>query len=157
MRDLIDEIVEGDNDKFAELMKAVTSSVVFAFAQEEEEEGGVVYSFLNYVLEDEEAIEYIPLFSDQDEVDEFVMDEEVPDGYSLYEFEGQEFADLMDPEQFLMLNPISGGIVFQGAHLSGEDFEEEGSDESDDDEDDEDLDESDDDSEDDSKDEGDDE
>jgi hypothetical protein len=129
MRDLIDEIVDGDNDKFANLMKAVTESTVFVFAQEEEEEGGVVYSFLNYVLEDEETIEYIPLFTDQDEVDEFVMDEEVPDGYSLYEFEGQEFADLMDPEQFLMLNPISGGIVFQGAHLSGEDFEEEGDEE----------------------------
>ena len=133
MRDLIDEIVDGDNDKFAELMKAVTESTVFVFALEEEEEGGVVYSFLNYVLEDEETIEYIPLFTDQDEVDEFVMDEEVPDGYSLYEFEGQEFADLMDPEQFLMLNPISGGIVFQGAHLNGEEYEEgdEGSDDSD--------------------------
>lgn len=146
MRDLIDQIVEGDNDKFADLMKKLTEGTVFVFAQEEDEEG-LVFSFLNYVLEDDEEIEYIPLFTDQDEVDEFVMDEEVPDGFSLYEFEGQEFADLMDEEQFLMLNPISGGIVFQGAHLKGADLEgdedgEEGDDEEYEDEDAEDADDS---------------
>ena len=116
MRDIIDEIVDGDNDKFEPLMKAVTESTIYVFAQAEDEEG-LVLNFLNYTLEDDQTIEYIPLFSDQDEVDEFVMGEDVPDGFSLYEFEGAEFADLMDMEQFLMLNPISGGIVFQGAHL----------------------------------------
>lgn len=134
MRDLIDEIVEGDNDKFAALMKALSETKFFVFAQADDEEG-LTLNFLNYVLEDDETIEYIPLFTDQDEVDEFVMDEEVPDGYSLYEFEGQEFADLMDEEQFLMLNPISGGIVFQGAHLIAQGMPDEGDIEEDDEDD----------------------
>ena len=116
MRDIIEKIVEGDDSQFEKLIKSLATSTILLFAQPEDEEG-LTLNFLNYVLEDNEDIEYIPLFTDQDEVDEFVTDADVPDGYILYEFEGDLVAELVDGEQYLMVNPVSGGIVFQGAHL----------------------------------------
>lgn len=116
MRKLIEDIVNGDDDKFADLLKAVIAGKIFVFAQSEDEEG-LTLNFLNYLLEDDNTIEYIPLFTDQEEVDEFVAEADVPDGYSLYEFDGDLFADLMDEEQYLMVNPCTGGIIFQGAHF----------------------------------------
>lgn len=116
MRDLIEKIVEGDDEKFSDLIKALATSTIYVFAQSMDEEG-LTLNFLNYLLEDDESIEYIPLFTDEAEVDEFIQEADVPDGYSLYEFEGDLFSDLMDEEQYLMVNPVSGGIIFQGAHL----------------------------------------
>lgn len=116
MRDLIDKIVAGDDAKFESLIKALLTGQVLAFAQTEDPEG-LTINFLNYTLEEDEDIEYIPLFTDPEEVNAFVEDADIPDGYVLYEFDGDLLADIMDSEQYLMINPISGGIVFQGAHL----------------------------------------
>lgn len=116
MRDIVEKIVGGDDSQFEVLIRRLVSDKLYVFAHAEDEEG-LTLSFLNYVLEDNEDIEYIPIFTDEDEVNEFIADADVPDGYVLYEFDGDLFADLMDAEQYLMINPISGGIVFQGAHL----------------------------------------
>lgn len=116
MRDIIESIVNGEDERFEELIKALVSGQVLAFARAEDPEG-LTLNFLNYLLEDDESIEYIPIFTDPEEVNAFVADADIPDGYSLYEFEGDLFAEIMDSEQYLMINPISGGIVFQGAHL----------------------------------------
>ncbi len=116
MRDIIEKIVDGDDSLFEPLIKTLVSGNVYAFAQTEDPEG-LTINFLNYLLEDNEDIEYIPIFTDQEEVNAFVEDAEVPDGYSLYEFDGDLFGDIMDNEQYIMINPVSGGIVFQGAHL----------------------------------------
>jgi len=116
MRDIIAKITEGDDAAFEQMVQAIASGVIYVFAQKEDEEG-LTLNFLNYLLEDDQSIEYIPIFSDEQEVDEFVEDADVPEGYELYEFEGDLFSDLVDDEQFIMANPVSGGIVFQGAHL----------------------------------------
>ncbi len=116
MRDIIQKIVDGDDSLFEPLIKSMVSGHVYAFAQTEDPEG-LTINFLNYILEDDEDIEYIPVFTDQEEVNAFVEDADVPDGYSLYEFDGDLFADIMDNEQYIMINPVSGGIIFQGAHL----------------------------------------
>ena len=116
MRELIEKIVEGDDALFEKLIKNLVSGKILVYAKPEDEEG-LLLNFLNYVLEDDNDIEYIPLFSDEDEVNEFLEEADIPDGYILYEFEGDLFADLMDGEQYLMINPMTGGIVFQGAHL----------------------------------------
>ncbi len=116
MRDTIEKIVNGDDKLFELLIKKLASNIVYAFARPEDEEG-LVLNFLNYLLEDDEDIEYIPIFTDEEEVDAFIEDADVPDGFQLYEFEGDLFADIMDSEQYIMVNPITGGIVFQGAHL----------------------------------------
>ena len=116
MRSLIEKIVDGDDSLFEKLIKKLVSDKILVYAKSEDEEG-LILNFLNYVLEDDEDIEYIPLFTDEDEVNEFLTEADVPDGYILYEFDGDLFADLMEGEQYLMINPMTGGIVFQGAHL----------------------------------------
>jgi hypothetical protein len=116
MRDLIEKIVNGDDSLFEPLIRKLVSAPVLVFAQAEDPEG-LTLNFLNYLLEDDKEIEYIPLFTDQEEVNAFVAEADVPDGYRLYEFEGDLFSEIMDNEQYLMINPVSGGIVFQGAHL----------------------------------------
>lgn len=116
MRDIIEKIVNGDDKQFEAMVRKLADMTIYAFAQPEDEEG-LTLNFLNYLLEDDNDIEYIPLFTDEEEVNAFVADADVPDGYQLYEFDGDLFAEIMDAEQYLMINPISGGIVFQGAHL----------------------------------------
>lgn len=116
MREIIEKIVEGDDSLFEKLIKQLVVSTLYIYAQPEEGDE-LTLSFLNYLLEDNQDIEYIPIFTDEEEVNAFLTDADVPDGYILYEFEGDLFADLMDADQYLMVNPISGGIVFQGAHL----------------------------------------
>lgn len=116
MRDLIEKIVNGDDKQFEPMVRKLSESVIYAFAQAEDEEG-LTLNFLNYLLEDDNDIEYIPLFTDEDEVNEFIAEADVPEGYQLYEFDGDLFAEVVDAEQYLMINPVSGGIVFQGAHL----------------------------------------
>jgi len=116
MRDIIEKIVEGDDSLFEKLIKKMVVSNLYVYAQPEADDE-LTLSFLNYLLEDNQDIEYIPVFTDEEEVNAFVEDADVPDGYILYEFDGDLFADLMDGEQYLMVNPVSGGIVFQGAHL----------------------------------------
>ena len=116
MRDTIDKIVAGEDALFESLIKQLVAQPLLVFAQAEDPEG-LTLNFLNYLLEDDQDIEYIPIFTDQEEVNAFVADADVPDGYRLYEFEGDLFAEIMDSDQYLMINPISGGIVFQGAHL----------------------------------------
>ncbi len=116
MRDLIENIVNGDDAQFEPMIRKLVSGQVLLFAQTEDPEG-LTLNFLNYLLEDDQDIEYIPLFTDPEEVNAFVAEADVPDGYTLYEFEGDLLAEIMDNEQYLMINPVSGGIVFQGAHL----------------------------------------
>lgn len=116
MRDLIERIVDGDDSLFEKLIKNLVGGKVLCYAKSEDEEG-LILNFLNYALEQDDDIEYIPLFTDEDEVNEFIEEADVPDGYELYEFEGDLFADLMAADQYLMINPMTGGIVFQGAHL----------------------------------------
>lgn len=116
MRALIEKIVNGDDAQFETLIKTLLTSELLAFAQTEDPEG-LTLNFLNYLLEDADDIEYIPLFTDPEEVNAFVAEADIPDGYTLYEFDGDLLADIMDSEQYLMINPVSGGIVFQGAHL----------------------------------------
>lgn len=117
MRDIIEKIVEGDDKQFEVLIRKFVESTVYAFAMPEDEEG-LTLTFLNYALENDESIEYIPLFTDVEEVEEFVAEgDEIPEGYELYEFDGDLLADVIDNQQYLMINPSSGGIVFQGAHL----------------------------------------
>lgn len=116
MRDTIEKIVAGDDSQFETLIKKLATTQILAFAQTEDPEG-LTLNFLNYLLEDHQDIEYIPLFTDEEEVNAFVAEADVPDGYTLYEFDGDLFADIMDSEQYLMINPVSGGIIFQGAHL----------------------------------------
>jgi len=116
MRDLIEKIVNGDDKQFELMVRKLAEGVVLAFAHPEDEEG-LTLNFLNYLLEDDHDIEYIPLFTDEEEVNAFVAEADIPDGYQLYEFDGDLFADIVDSEQYLMINPVSGGIVFQGAHL----------------------------------------
>ena len=116
MRDLIEKIVNGDDKSFEPLVRKLAESTMYAFAQPEDEEG-LTLNFLNYALEDDHDIEYIPLFTDEQEVNEFIADADVPEGYELYEFEGDLLAEVLDAEQYLMVNPVTGGIVFQGAHL----------------------------------------
>lgn len=116
MRDIIEKIVDGDDSQFEELIKGLVAGKVLAFAHAEDPEG-LTLNFLNYLLEDDHDIEYIPIFTDQEEVNAFVEEADVPDGYVLYEFEGDLFADIMGSDQYIMINPVSGGIVFQGAHL----------------------------------------
>lgn len=117
MRDIIEKIVDGDDKQFEVLIRKFVESVVYAFAQPEDEEG-LTLNFLNYQLENDEDIEYIPLFSDVEEVEAFVAEaDDIPEGYELYEFDGDLLADVIDGQQYLMINPSTGGIVFQGAHL----------------------------------------
>lgn len=116
MRDTIEIIVNGDDSKFEALIKKIVSSNVLLFAQAEDPDG-LTLNFLNYVLEDDKGIEYIPIFSDEEEVNAFVAEAEVPDGYVLYEFDGDLIAEIMDGDQYIMINPVSGGIVFQAAHM----------------------------------------
>lgn len=117
MRDIIKKIVDGDDKQFEVLIRKFVESTIYAFAMPEDEEG-LTLTFLNYLLENDESIEYIPLFSDVEEVEAFVAEaDDVPEGYELYEFDGDLFADVVDSQQYLMINPSSGGIVFQGAHL----------------------------------------
>ena len=116
MRDIIQKIVDGDDGQFEPLIKKLVGGNILAFAQTEDPEG-LTLNFLNYLLEDDKDIEYIPVFTDEEEVNAFVADADVPDGYTLYDFDGDLFADIMDNEQYIMINPISGGIVFQGTHL----------------------------------------
>ena len=116
MRDLIEKIVNGDDKQFEPMIRKMAESTIYAFAMPEDEEG-LTLNFLNYLLEDDQDIEYIPLFTDEDEVNDFIAEADVPDGYDLYEFDGDLFADVLDADQYLMINPVSGGIVFQGAHL----------------------------------------
>lgn len=116
MRDIIQKIVDGEDSLFEDMIKNLVQGVVLAFAQTEDPEG-LTINFLNYELEEDEDIEYIPLFTDAEEVNAFVEEADVPDGYILYEFDGDLLADILDSEQYMMVNPVSGGIVFQGAHL----------------------------------------
>lgn len=116
MRDLIEKIVNGDDKQFEPMIRKLAQSTVYAYARAEDEEG-LTLTFLNYLLENDQDIEYIPLFTDEEEVTEFMIDADVPEGYELYEFEGDLLADVLDADQYLMINPITGGIVFQGAHL----------------------------------------
>lgn len=116
MRDLIEKIVNGDDKSFEALIRKLAESTLYAFAHPEDEEG-LTLNFLNYALEDDHDIEYIPLFTDEQEVNDFIADADVPEGYELYEFEGDLLAEVLDAEQYLMINPVTGGIVFQGAHL----------------------------------------
>ena len=116
MRDTIQKIVDGEDALFETLIKDLVGGKLLVFAQTEDPEG-LTLNFLNYLLEDDQEIEYIPIFTDQEEVNAFVADEDVPDGYTLYEFEGDLFAEIMASDQYIMINPVSGGIVFQGAHL----------------------------------------
>ena len=116
MRDIIENIVNGDDSLFEPLIRKLVAGQILAFAQSEDPEG-LTLNFLHYLLEDDQDIEYIPLFTDQEEVNAFVAEADVPDGYKLYEFDGDLFSEIMDNEQYLMINPVSGGIVFQGAHL----------------------------------------
>lgn len=116
MRELIDSLNEGDDKGFAKLMEQVIAAKLYVFAQPEDEEG-LTINFLNYVLEDDESILYIPIFTDEDEVNAFLEEEDVPEGYSVYEFDGDLFSELVSDEQYIMINPITGGIVFEGAHL----------------------------------------
>ncbi|MFA5592421.1 MAG: hypothetical protein WC989_03820 [Micavibrio sp.] len=116
MRELIEKIVAGDDKHFETLIKKIVADKVLAFAQTEDPEG-LTLNFLNYLLEDDDSIEYIPLFSDPEEVNAFVAEADVPDGYTLYEFDGELIAEIMDSEQYLMVNPVSGGIIFQAAHM----------------------------------------
>ena len=116
MRELIESLAEGDDKGFAKLMEQIVAAKILVFAQSEDEEG-LTINFLNYVLEDDEEITYIPLFTDEDEVNSFTAEEDVPEGYSLYEFDGDLFSDLVSEDQYIMINPITGGIVFQGEHL----------------------------------------
>lgn len=116
MRDIIEKIVDGDDSKFESLIKKIIASDVYIFAQAEDPEG-LTLNFLNYVLEDDEDIEYIPIFTDEEEVNAFVAEADVPDGYILYEFDGDLIAEIMESDQYLMVNPVSGGIIFQAAHM----------------------------------------
>lgn len=116
MRDLIEKIVDGDDSLFEPLIKRLATSNILAFAQTEDPEG-LTLNFLNYLLEDDQDIEYIPIFTDEEEVNAFVAEAEIPDGYTLYDFDGDLFSDIMDNDQYIMINPVSGGIVFQGTHL----------------------------------------
>ncbi|PZO87295.1 MAG: hypothetical protein DI626_04305 [Micavibrio aeruginosavorus] len=116
MRDIIEKIVGGDDSKFEALIKKLVAGQMLAFAQVEDPEG-LTINFLNYLLEENEDIEYVPLFSDAEEVNAFVEDADIPDGYTLYEFDGDLLADVFEGEQYLMINPVSGGIVFQAAHM----------------------------------------
>ena len=116
VRDIIEKIVDGDDSKFEPLIKKIIASQIYIFAQAEDEEG-LTLNFLNYTLEDNEDIEYIPVFSDEEEVNAFVAEADVPDGYVLYEFDGDLIAEVMDGDQYLMVNPVSGGIIFQAAHM----------------------------------------
>ncbi len=116
MRDIIQKIVDGDDSLFEPLIKKLVGGNILAFAQAEDPEG-LTLNFLNYLLEDDQDIEYIPIFTDEEEVNAFVEDADIPDGYTLYDFDGDLFADIMDNEQYIMINPVSGGIVFQGTHL----------------------------------------
>jgi hypothetical protein len=116
MRDIIEKIVDGDDSLFEALVKKLVTTQLLAFAQAEDPEV-LTLNFLNYLMEDNEDMEYIPLFTDAEEVNAFVAEADVPDGYTLYEFEGDLIADIMDNEQYLMVNPVSGGIVFQAAHM----------------------------------------
>ncbi len=116
MREIIESILEGDEEQFEALVKAISTQKLLVFARPEDAEG-LTLNFLNYLLEDDHSIEYIPIFSDAEEVNAFVAEADVPDGYVLYEFEGDLFSEIMDADQYIMVNPVSGGIVFQGAHL----------------------------------------
>ena len=116
IRDTIEKIVSGDDKEFAALVHQVVQSTMLVFAQAEDPEG-LTLNFLNYLLEDDQDIEYIPIFTDQEEVNAFVAELDVPDGYVLYEFDGDLFTEIISSEQYVMINPVSGGIIFQGAHL----------------------------------------
>lgn len=116
MRDIIAKIAEGDDATFEVLMKGLAEGRFFVFAKTEDPEG-LVIDFLSYTLEEDEEIEYIPIFTDQQEIQDFEEESEVPEEYNLYEFDGDMFSDLMEDDQYIMINPITGGIVFQGEHL----------------------------------------
>lgn len=116
LRDIVEAIVEGDDSQFELLVRNVVETQLLVFAQAEDPEG-LTLNFLNYLLEDDQEIEYIPVFTDQEEVNAFVAELDVPDGYVLYEFDGDLFTEIISSEQYLMINPVSGGIIFQGAHL----------------------------------------
>ena len=116
MREIIESILEGDEEQFEALVKAISTQKLLVFARPEDAEG-LTLNFLNYLLEDDHSIEYIPIFSDAEEVNAFVAEADVPDGYVLYEFEGDLFSEIMDADQYIMVNPVSGGFVFQGSQL----------------------------------------
>jgi hypothetical protein len=116
MRDLINKIVDGDDDSFEKLIEQLGQGRFFVYAKSEGPDE-LVIDFLSYTLEEDGEIDYIPIFTDQQEVDEFEEESPAPEEYDLYEFDGDMFADLMENDQYIMINPVSGGIVFQGEHL----------------------------------------
>jgi hypothetical protein len=116
MRDLIAKIVEGDDTSFEKLVEKLAQGRFFVFAKSEGPDE-LVIDFLSYTLEEDEEIDYIPIFTDQQEVDDFEEESPAPEEYDLYEFDGDMFSDLMEDDQYIMINPMTGGIVFQGEHL----------------------------------------
>jgi hypothetical protein len=116
MRDIISKIAEGDDATFEVLMKGLAEGRFFVFAKTEGPDE-LVIDFLSYTLEEDEEIDYIPIFTDEQEIEDFEEESAIPDEYNLYEFDGDMFSDLLDDDQYIMINPVTGGIVFQGEHL----------------------------------------
>ena len=87
MRETIEKILGGDDAQFETLIKSLVEAKILVFAQAEGDDGLTV-NFLNYLLEDDQDIEYIPVFTDEAEVNEFVADADVPAEYEIYEFDG---------------------------------------------------------------------
>jgi hypothetical protein len=113
IKEAIARLADGDDDAFEPLMKAICAGRIITAVRPYE---GTDQSldFLNYILDD---MDYIPLFADKAELDEFYQESEAEGEYKVLELDGNFFADLMGEEQFLMINPVSGGIMFQGGHL----------------------------------------
>jgi hypothetical protein len=109
----IERLHDDDDSAFEPLMRAIcAASLIVAVRPYESTDDGV--DFLSFV---HEGMDYIPLFATRSEFDEFYGEGEAEGEYKAIEIEGKLLAESMAGEQFLMINPMTGGIMFQGAHL----------------------------------------
>lgn len=113
MEDLIEKLSAGDDSAFEPLMKAICAANLYVAVRPYEDEDQAL-DFLSYVMDD---MDYIPLFTSEDELAGFYDEDEAEGEYKVIELDGNVFADFVGGEQFLMINPVSGGIMFQGGHL----------------------------------------
>jgi len=115
MRDSIQRCAEGDDSALEEIAAAICKGKIILYVSYADPKGNEI-TFLNFVLDDP-AVEYIPIFSDQEEMKEFKSHAPVPDNFKPMAMDGNLFAATMDPEQHLMINPVSGGILFPAGVL----------------------------------------
>jgi hypothetical protein len=112
MKEKVASLVKGDDSAFEPLMQDICAGKIMILARRDAADDHALIFFDCFV----DDMNYIPLFTDRAEIDSFCEPGEL-ESWEVFDMDGNLLAATVDDEQFLMINPVSGGIMFQGHHL----------------------------------------